>query len=333
MVKVSVIIPVYGVAKYIEKCVESLLAQTLEEMEFFMVDDHGPDNSIELAKKAIAGHPREQQFHFLTPEHNLGAAGARNFAFPHAQGEYVAFVDSDDYIEPDMYEKLYTQAQENQCEWCYSQMVKEYPDGRQQLLAQPAVPEGELTPDIRRQMLIHFVAYFTTSIYRRDFLIKHRIYFPEYRFSEDSYFVWKVVMHAQRFSFIEHAFYHYIMQQNSVTNLYNENKHRQKVEVFSLLLNNLKSEQLYAAYKPELDYLYIKKGLLIPLAICAIHTNYKQRMSEVFAAATKAIPDFWQNDYLKKNFPIRILLYLAKTMPCVFRAVMNVYSKKQPEMF
>ncbi|MBQ3949113.1 MAG: glycosyltransferase family 2 protein, partial [Bacteroidales bacterium] len=91
MIKVSVILPVYGVAEYIEKCAQSLLNQTLQEMEFIFVDDHGPDNSIELVQKMIADHPRKQQFVFLKPEHNLGAGMARTYAIPKAQGEYIAF--------------------------------------------------------------------------------------------------------------------------------------------------------------------------------------------------------------------------------------------------
>ncbi|MBQ6096807.1 MAG: glycosyltransferase family 2 protein, partial [Bacteroidales bacterium] len=103
MTKVTVILPVYGVAEYIEKCTQSLLDQTLQEMEFIYVDDHGPDNSIELVQNMIANHPRKDQFVFLKPEHNMGAGMARNFAIPQAKGEYIAFVDSDDWVEPDAF--------------------------------------------------------------------------------------------------------------------------------------------------------------------------------------------------------------------------------------
>ena len=65
MIKVSVILPVYGVAEYIEACTQSLLAQTLDEVEFLFVDDRGPDDSIAIAKRTIEGHPRQHQFRFL----------------------------------------------------------------------------------------------------------------------------------------------------------------------------------------------------------------------------------------------------------------------------
>ena len=98
MTKVSVILPVYGVADYIEACTKSLLAQTLEDVEFLFVDDHGPDNSIAILQRTIEGHPRASQFRVLTPEHNLGAGMARNFGIPEAHGEYISFIDPDDTL-------------------------------------------------------------------------------------------------------------------------------------------------------------------------------------------------------------------------------------------
>lgn len=89
MIKVSVILPVYGVSEYIEKCTRSLLAQSLEEMEFLFVDDHGPDDSIEVVRRTIAGHPREAQFRFLDPGKNLGPGLARNYAIPYADRKSV----------------------------------------------------------------------------------------------------------------------------------------------------------------------------------------------------------------------------------------------------
>ena len=79
MIKVSVILPVYGVAEYIEACTKSLLAQTFDEVEFLFVDDHGPDDSMAILQRTIEGHPRAHQFRVLTPDHNQGAGMARNF--------------------------------------------------------------------------------------------------------------------------------------------------------------------------------------------------------------------------------------------------------------
>ena len=331
----SVIIPVYNAEKYIQKCLESLLSQTLKDIEIIVVDDKGIDQSIRVVKSLQNTHPRGGVIKVLEMEHNSGAAAARNYGLQYANGEYIAFVDSDDWCEPDMYETLCARATNGNCDWCYSQAVKEYPDGRKVILKQPEVPSGVLTPEIRKAMLSYFVAYFWTSIFKKDFLIQHQILFPPYRFSEDSFFVWMVVMHANRFAVVNQPFYHYIVQPNSVSNLYDGTKHQQKVDVFTLLISSLREKQLYSIYKTELDFLYIKKGLFIPLSICAIYANYdlSKKLSVVFQSANNLIPDYKDNYYLKKSLPLRFLLYLAKHSPYLFKTVMKTYSKNKREMF
>ena len=145
--KVSVILPVYGVVKYIEKCTQSLLEQTLDDIEFIFVDDHGPDDSIEIAKRVISGHKRESQFIFLKPEHNMGAGMARNFAIPHATGEYLAFVDSDDWIEPTMFEELYNEAKKHDnADLCYCQ-------------------DGKIIPMVRIRKLYRILVFLRIGLY------------------------------------------------------------------------------------------------------------------------------------------------------------------------
>ena len=331
----SVIIPVYNAEKYIRKCLESLLAQTLKDIEIIVVDDKGPDRSMDVVRQIKETHPRGHAITLLEMEHNSGAAAARNYGLQNALGDYVAFVDSDDWCEPVMYESLYSRAEADDCDWCYANAIKEYPDGRAVELKQPHVRSGELMPKIRKEMLSHFVAYFWTSIYKKDFLIKNKIKFPPYRFSEDSFLVWQVVMHAQRFAVVDKPFYHYIVQPNSVSNIYDGTKHQQKIDVFTLLINNLRDEQLYVPYKTELDYLYIKKGFFIPLSICAINTgnHLSKQLNPIFQSVKKLIPEYTRNPYYTKNLPLRFMVALAKHWPCLFKMAMKLYSKNRKEMF
>lgn len=332
---ISIIIPIYNAEKYIRKCLLSLLEQTFADIEIIAVDDKGPDQSMQVVKEIQQQHPNGNKIRIVEMERNSGAAAARNKGLEAAQGDYVAFVDSDDWCEPTMYEELYAAAIANNCDWCYSNAVKEYADGRKVVLTQPAVENGELTPKIRRQMLSQFVAYFWTSIYKREFLLKNNITFPLYRFSEDSYFVWMVVMHTKKFASIDKVFYHYIIQSNSVSNIYDGTKHKQKAEVFSLLLNNLRAEGLYNEYKQELDFLFIKKGFFIPLSIYTIYAEKisKEEIRQIFNKIENLIPDYKKNGYLQKNIPLRSLLFLAQTCPKGFAAMMKMYSKNKRESF
>lgn len=106
--KVSIIIPVYNAEKYIERCIASLRAQTLEEIEIILVDDDSKDNSLALCREAEKADPRIKVIH----KENEGAGKARNAALKVASGEYIGFVDSDDFVAPDMFETLYSKAKE-----------------------------------------------------------------------------------------------------------------------------------------------------------------------------------------------------------------------------
>ncbi len=102
--KISIIIPVYNVAPYIEQCIESVLSQDYEDIEVIIVDDCGTDNSMELVREMIAGTSKE--IHILKHDHNRGFAAGRNTGIKNAVGNYIYFLDSDDYIEPDCISRL-----------------------------------------------------------------------------------------------------------------------------------------------------------------------------------------------------------------------------------
>ena len=104
--RVSVVVPIYNVEPYLKKCVESLLSQTLEDIEILLVDDGSPDRCGEIADEYAAREPQVKAFH----QKNAGLGPARNTGIEHATGEYVGFVDSDDWVDSQMFERLYSAA-------------------------------------------------------------------------------------------------------------------------------------------------------------------------------------------------------------------------------
>lgn len=103
MVKVSVIVPIYNSEKYLKKCIDSLVSQTLSDMEFILINDGSTDSSDSI----INSYNDSRIKYFKRSNHGIGAT--RNFGIDHASGEFIGFLDSDDYVEPDMYEKLYNE--------------------------------------------------------------------------------------------------------------------------------------------------------------------------------------------------------------------------------
>lgn len=333
MIKVSVILPVYGVATYIEKCVQSLLNQTLQEMEFLFVDDHGPDNSIELLRQTIKGHPREKQFRILTPEHNLGAGMARNYAIPEAKGEYIAFVDSDDWIEPDMFETLYKEAiKQNNADLCYSQEYKDFEDhsAETSILRNPIVEPGEFTYEKKAFFLTHYVSYFTTFIFKRSLIEQHSVRFPEDRSADDSFFLACALMTAESIARVDRPFYHYLIRPRSVTTTKDSVKYKKRLTVFSKLMAYAKEQRVYDGLKQELDFLYIKKGYISSLVNYVTNAlePRKEVFEEIYQALLAEVPDYKKNIYLEGSKAIQMVIYLCIFCPKLAIPMLRFYAKR-----
>lgn len=330
--KVSVILPVYGVAQYIEKCVQSLLAQTLDDMEFLFVDDHGPDNSVELIRKAIEGSPRNAQVRILTPPHNLGAGMARNFAIPEATGEYVAFVDSDDWVEPTMFEELYNEAKrQGDVEICYCQIMKDYLDGKpSEPMSNPNVEAGAFTHEKRAFFLANYVSMFTTYIFRRDLVERHEIRFPEERSADDSYFVTSILLTARSVAHVDKPFYHYIVRPGSVVTTKNSTKYLKRLAVFGHLMRFAKECGAYNEFKAEVDFLYLKKGCLSSVFNYVYNAQKPeiQPVLDIMAELQRQVPDYGTNKYYRSRMALRTLVWLCQRHPSLALRVIPIYLKR-----
>lgn len=333
MTKVSVILPVYGVAQYIKKCTESLLAQTLDDMEFIFVDDHGPDDSIAIAKQTIAGHPRESQFRFLKPEHNLGAGMARNYAISQAKGEYIAFVDSDDWIESEMFAELYKEAKAHgDADLCYCQAFKDFSDGSEsEVLKNPHVASGEFSHDNKAFFLVNYVSLFWTFIYKRELVERNVIRFPEERSADDSYFVSCSLMMAQSIASVDKPYYHYLIRSGSVCTTKDSAKYKKRLIVFDKLLQYAKEHQVYEELKEEIDFMYIKKGGLSSMTNYIINSTHPNPAiyKEIYAELVKQVPDYKLNRYYCDSKSIQLLLRMSQHTPAVFTKLIRIWAKKK----
>ncbi len=140
MKKVSVIVPVYNVEKYLEKCLKSLVNQTLQDIEILVVNDGSTDSSQEIMNRFSENFPHKIK---IFSKENGGLSDARNFGISRAEGEFLAFVDSDDYVSENMLEEMYGLAQKHQCEMviCNLQKVDENGKVTQKLTQVPNMPE------------------------------------------------------------------------------------------------------------------------------------------------------------------------------------------------
>jgi glycosyltransferase involved in cell wall biosynthesis len=330
MAKVSIIIPVYNVEKFIGKCTQSLLAQTLDDMEVFFVDDHCPDNSMEVARQCVADSPRKDQFHFIQTPHNMGAGMARNYALPQTTGEYIAFVDSDDWVEPTMFEDLYERARKNDSDLCYCQAIKDFDDGKSsEILKNPDMAEGEITHDKRAFFLTHYVSLFWTFIYKRSLIMDNDIRYPEERCADDSFFVSCCLFTAQSSAHVDKPFYHYLIRANSIVTTKNPTKYKKRITVFNKLMDFAKNKGVYEEFKPEIDFLYIKKGYLVSAFnyVMNVDKPCKEELKRIQQEVEQLIPGYRQNCYFCQNKAARFSDFMVGTMPSLALLLVPVYVK------
>lgn len=221
--KVSVIIPVYKVEKFIGRCARSLMEQTLTDVEYIFVDDASPDGSISVLRQVLAGYPeRSSHVRILTHTKNKGLPAARNTGLAVAQGEYIFHCDSDDFVEPSMLEQLYGKATETDADivWCDWYLTFEKSE---RYMKQPTYD----TPlEALKAMLGGAMKYNVwNKLIRRSLYVENRITFPAgYGMGEDMT-IMLLFAYAQKVAYLPHAFYHYVkLNTNAFSQTYS-NRH------------------------------------------------------------------------------------------------------------
>ncbi len=246
MPKVSVIVPVYNVEMYIAKCLDSLLNQTLEDIEIILVNDGSRDGSI----KIINEYMKKNNKIILLEKENGGLSSARNYGIPYATGEYIAFLDSDDYIEKKMYETMYKKAKSKDYDMVECNFYWEYPNNK-------------LKKDIgekyknKKEALEKARVVAWNKLYKRELIQNSRVRFPEGLRYEDVEFFYNILPSLNKIGFVEEPFVHYIQRSNSISNTQNE----KTSEIFIVLdnvLNFYKKNNLWEEYKEELEYTYTR---------------------------------------------------------------------------
>lgn len=291
MPKVSLIIPVYNVENYIEKCLNSVVNQTLKDMEVIIVNDGSKDLSKQKIQKYLEKYP---WIKYLEKE-NGGLSDARNYGMPYATGKYIAFLDSDDYVEETMYEEMYNIAEKENADMVDCDFVWEYPNRKRKDIGEIYKTKKEMIEKCR------VVAW--NKIIKREILEKTKIKFPVGLRYEDMEFFYKLVPYINKVSFIKKCFVHYVQRENSIANTQNV---RTK-EIFIILDNTIsyyKEKGLYDEYRDELEYIYVKFLLcssLKRISKIAEKKERKQAQKETWDNINKKFPNWRKNPILKKK--------------------------------
>lgn len=327
--KVSLIIPVYNAASYIEACIASLMVQTIDEIEVVFVDDHGTDNSIQIAQTYINTHPCSKHFRFLSTPHNMGPGPARNVGIEASRGEYISFIDSDDGVTPDFCENLYAAASAHDADLVYCQAQLVTPHG-EKVMSNPVIENGEFSEEKRRYFLSHYTTLFVSFLYRRSLLTDYEIRFPATRSSEDSYFLTSSLLATKRIACVDKPMYRYLIHEESLSESCNPKRYLDKVESFDLLMQFARKKELYEPNREELDYIYLKKGYLLGLLTYIYNEEHPQRIvvHNMHNHMLNYVPHYRGNRYYRADLKLRLLHVLIRQCTRISFKVLPYYIRK-----
>jgi len=236
---ISVIVPVFNTALYLSDCLDSLLAQSHKNLEIICINDASYDNSLDILKDYAKKDTRVRIYSF---EDNVGVATCRNYALSKAHGEYIGFVDSDDWIALNFYETLYKEAKTGQYDIVKGRCHLAYNDGTYKLTQQNSKIADYLKQD--KFIGIAFQTEFWTVLYRKAFLQNIHAEFPKLYNGEDNVFLFNALRHKPNVSLADGAFYYYRQVPNSANHSYGILNIDSMFEHFEMLCDLLNKTQL-----------------------------------------------------------------------------------------
>ncbi len=309
MKKVSVIIPVYNVEKYIKKCLDSLVNQTLSDIEIIVVNDGTPDNSQIIIDEYVKNYPDKV---ISIVKENGGQGSARNIGLGKATGEYIGYVDSDDYVELNMYEELYDKAKENDSDIiiCGNNIV--YENNYKKI--------SEINYDNKYNNFEN--AFFGkmavwNKLYKKEILINNNIKFKEKVWYEDFAFTLKTLVNAKTIAFLDKSLYNYLWREGSTMNNNNVKRNLEILDAFDDIRNYLISNDLLNNYYSYLEFNAINH-IYISTIVRVINANVsndlkKEVIDKLLEYMNSNFKDFKNNKYIKTLSRNRkIIYYLIK---------------------
>lgn len=286
MTDISIIIPAYNAEKYIDKCLQSIINQTKKEIEIIVINDGSKDSTEKIIKKI-----KDKRIKYIKQE-NKGIGKTRNNGIEKAEGKYLMFIDSDDYIAKDMCEKLFNKAENNKLDMVMCDFYKEFDNGNIEEVHTPYFENASLkeNPDIITEYLCPW-----GRLYSRKMIIDNNIRFVENLKYEDAPFVIEALDRAKKIGKIQDPLYYYLIHGNSETTVVDR-------RVFDII----KIVDKIRKYSKDKEYL---KDRIDRLTV-RILTNYtiqqrnqkeknaaKEFIDKAFSYLKEEVPDYRNNKY------------------------------------
>ncbi len=290
---VSIIVPAYNAEKTITKCLDSLVNQTLKELEILVINDNSKDNTESIVQKYVKKYKNIKLF---TNSKNLGPSGARNKGLENAQGKYIGFVDSDDYVDKTMYQKM-------------SEAMTEDIDlvacGRYNISSNEIKPIINQNETNNPKEFSKTSNYITEKLFKKVVIEKHNLRLPEkYSYAEDFAFLIRYKYYANKMIILKEPLYYYLADsEGSITNSHNE-KILDIISVLNKMISFFKKEGVFEKYNYEI------------LEVCAGY--YVRRIKEF---------KYYDNTKLQKKYVKEFLSFFKKNFKH-YKKQVNLFKTK-----
>lgn len=313
MAEISIIIPCYNVEEYIDRCLESVVAQTigLDMLEIIVINDASTDNTLDKLYQWERRFP--QNILVITYEENLRQGGARNIGLEYASGKYIGFVDADDWIDKDMYKLLYEKMCTLEVDVVHCKYVRDYP-------GQASLDEGS-RHDVKYVFQPKNNFYYGwvtesgncgsygcigTGLYRKTMITTHDIRFPEKLAYEDNYFSVVLNLYISSLYIVDKVMYHYVFNPNSTMTSINALHHLDRLPIELMLIDTFKERGAFEPWHDEIEWDFISRFYINTWHIIFTRFTY---IPDIFQVMKKNIlqlfPNYRKNRYITGLSDIR----------------------------
>lgn len=313
MAKVSVIVPIYGVERYIERCARSLFEQSLEDMEFIFVDDCTKDDSIKVLENIITEYPhRQKQIVILHHEKNKGLSRARETGYKAATGEYIAHCDSDDWIQTNAYESLYNYATSNNYDFVKS---AHFESDCNKHTIKTVYGKDYIEKEEAIEYLLRCKGWNSIwdTLVHRDTYHRCNVRFTDDTMLEDFFVVTQLLLASNKIGILQTPFYYYFQNPNSICHVSDDQSvigkafqaHRNVI----FILQEVYKEYSNQFNKEELVLKYIPRRIMIPAMTSYANFSYWSQIihSNIFK--------FLITPYLSRVQKLQYLLVVLRIYP------------------
>lgn len=293
--KYSVIIPVYNVEKYLEKCLLSVLNQTFQDFQMIIVIDGATDGSEAIARRIKKEHPQADIQ--IIVQKNKGLGGARNTGMEYATGDYWLFIDSDDYLAADALEVLDRVTKDDKYDMIYFNSYVVNEQGKVLQLLNVQSPKKKDTCLTESPELLQTYPAAWNKLYRRN-LFEDGIRYQEKKWFEDLDVALKFYLKAERILFIEDALYYYVQRKGSIMSDGNVQRNMEMLDIFDSICAYYKEQGAYEKFEKEIEYLAIWKILILVMGRINMADPKSKLQTELVTYMEAHFPNYKTNSYL-----------------------------------